>query len=157
MGFNKPGGSFGQRFSSGRWAAGGYGHAFLSSPAVGGRHPPRWALLGTEYPGCTSPTPSSPPPPTHPLPPSALTPWCLEEHSSTYVPPHYVGDIIQMLQFPRLRTMFQKAQTHQLWGGSKGDTQGRRWFLTPCGTKGLPLASRLYLFNRMTGGASKLH
>lgn len=74
LGFNKPGGSFGQRFSSGRWAAGGYGHDSLSSPAVGGRHPPQVGPAGDRASGLRLPHPVQSPFPDAPPPPGLLSP-----------------------------------------------------------------------------------
>ena len=64
-----------------------------------------------------------------------------------------------MFQSSRLRTIFQKAQTRQLWVGSQEDTEGWRWVLTQRGIKGQRLirkygyhmASRLYLSSDVTG------
>lgn len=53
----------------------------------------------------------------------------------TYVPPHYVGDVLQMFQPPCARAIFQKAQTHQLWVERNKDTNGLMLTLTPNGIR----------------------
>lgn len=62
---------------------------------------------------------SAPPLPTPPSPGTTRTPapiLALGRTRRTYVPPHHVGDVVQVFQPSRARAGLQKAQTRQLWG-----------------------------------------
>lgn len=62
---------------------------------------------------------SAPPLPTPTSPGTTRTPapiLALGRTRRTYVPPHHVGDVVQVFQPSRARAGLQKAQTRQLWG-----------------------------------------
>lgn len=77
------------------------------------RETPRWSSLGPALCGTGCPAPSVPQ-----GPPARVV--CT--HGCTYVLSHCVGDIIQVLQSSWATTVFQKAQTRQLWAGRHQDT-----------------------------------
>lgn len=53
------------------------------------------------------------------------TPALLEAQGNTYVPPHDICDIVQVLQSSRGRTILQEAQTHELCMGRQEEgTEG---------------------------------
>lgn len=141
LGFNRSGSRLGRSIFPGLWTAWGPRKCPVISPVVGCaasdgasgclvlRDPPMPVLTGA----------GAAPPPFHgsPLGTACTSAVILASGQAgcTYIPPHYVGDIIQMLQSVYIRTIFQKAQTRQLWVGRNKDTEGLVLTLTPNGIK----------------------